>query len=128
MTLLYYIGFIPILGPHVCYYQCFSMVRKIDIDEKEKILKIDYTKFFFWKKSKKFRLDDPTFRCSILNTKYNIITRLFCPHSNIVIGFDGSTDKSPWTLLLKDRCGWKREQVLVIYQKLEKYSHSEESI
>ena len=121
MTLACCFVFMPVIAPYVYYYQCFNMIRKIDIDEKRKTLKIDYTKFFFFEKSKEYLLDDPTFCCTIAKTKHNLIAGLFFPHFNISIGFGGSTDKSPWTLLLKDRCGWKSEQVTEIYEILKEY-------
>lgn len=121
MTLVCCFGLMPIFAPFVYYYQCFSMIRKIDIDEKRKTLKIDYTQFFFIEKSKEYLLDDPTFCCSISKAKHNSIAKLFFPHFNIAIGFDGSNDKSPWTLLLKDRCGWGSEQLIAIYSFLKKY-------
>jgi hypothetical protein len=111
----------PIFAPYVYYCQCFSMIEKIVFDEKRKTLKIDYTRFFFWKKNKDYLIDDPTFCCSIAKSNHNLFTRLFFPHFNMVMGFDGSTDKSPWTLLLKDRCGWKQEQISEIHTMLMKY-------
>lgn len=91
-------------------------------------LTIDYVRFFFWEKTKEYILGDPTFCCSISNEKHNFITRLFFPHANIVIGFDGSTDKSPWTLLLKDRCGWGSEQLIEIYEILKRYSRHNDQV
>ena len=121
MTLICCFGFMPIFVPYVYYNQCFSMIRKIDIDEKKKSLKIDYTRFFFFEKSKEYLLDDPTFSCAISKAKPNLIARLFYPHFNMAIGFGVSTDKPSWTLLLKDCCGWESEQLNEIYSFLKKY-------
>lgn len=121
MTLVCCIGFMPIFAPFVYYYQCFSMIRKISIDEKSKTLRIDYTRFFFWKKSKEYLLGKSAFCCSFLNANNNFVTRLFFPHFNVAIEFDGSTDNEPLSLLLKDRCGWKREQLTEIHEILKKY-------
>lgn len=121
MTLVCCFGTMPIFAPYVYYYQCFSMIRRIEIDENSKTLKVEYMRFFFWRKNKEYFLDDPTFTCSVSNTKHSFITRLFFPHFNMVIEFNDSTDKAHPFILLKDRCGWEQKQLTEILRTLTMY-------
>lgn len=120
-----------VLSPYVYYFQCHHMVSKIEIDENQKIIKINYRIFFFWNREKVYPLYDSRFWILFNNTKENIfaefVNMLFIPHCNTTIGFgllfDNDENKSRTHIILRDRCGWKKEQLLELYHVLEKYSH-----
>ena len=117
------IGFMPVLAPAVYFYQCFSMVEKITIDEKEKVLQIDYRPFFFWNKTRTYQMDNPNFCCEMSTCEVHIFTKLFLPYCSTLLMLSYSTeDRVP--VYLKDTCGWKRENILEVYQALKKYNHS----
>ncbi|MBQ3733704.1 MAG: hypothetical protein II859_07060 [Bacteroidales bacterium] len=99
------------------------MVEKITIDEKEKVLQIDYRPFFFWNKTRTYQMDNPNFCCEMSTCEVHIFTKLFLPYCSTLLMLSYSTeDRVP--VYLKDTCGWKRENILEVYQALKKYNHS----
>ena len=117
-------GLMPVIAPAVYFYQCFSMVEKITIDEKEKAMQIDYRPFFFWNKTRTYQIDNPNFCCEMSTCKLNVFTKFFLPHCSSLLTLCYSTeDRIP--IYLKDTCGWNREDILKVYQALKKYNHSD---
>ena len=122
-----YIAIPMVFAPYVYYFQCFSMVNTIEIDEKDKSLKILYLSFFFWNKVEVYSLEDQDFWCTLDSSKKNIFTKLFLPHCDTTLCFglmfDGDNNKSRTHIILRDRCGWKKDQLQELYDALEKYNH-----
>ena len=122
-----YIGLFMVFAPNVYYFQCFQMVNTIEIDEKDKSLKIQYLSFFFWNKVEIYSLDDQNFWCDIDNVKKNIFVKLFLPHCDTTLAFglmfNGNHNKSRTHIILRDRCGWRKNQLQELFDVLEKYNH-----
>lgn len=119
------IGVMPVIAPAVYYYQCFSMVNKITIDEKEKLLQIDYRPFFFGNKTRTYQLDNPNFYCEISVGKINFFTKLFLPHCSTILTLCYSSGDNRVPIYIKDTCGWERDRIMDVYQTLKKYTDSD---
>lgn len=119
-------GLMPVIAPAVYFYQCFSMVEKITIDENEEVMQIDYRPFFFWNKTRTYQIDNPNFCYEMSTCKHKVFTKLLLPHFSSLLTLRYSTeDRIP--VYLKDTCGWNREDILEVYQALKKYNHSDAS-
>ena len=116
-------GFFP-LAPAIYYYQCFCMVNYVEIDDN--VLILDYQSFFFWNKKKTYVLNSQTFSYSLTEAKHNMLVKLFIPHCNIALELNGSTDNARISIFLRDKSGWRRDQIVCIYQFLEKQIYPDE--
>jgi len=119
----FFLGLIPIFLGYVYYFECFCMINRIEINEEEKVLQVNYQSFFFLNKTRTFLLDSPEFCCVKEDLKLNILTRIFIPHCNTALELYGDTSTSNILIILRDRCGWEREHIVEIYNILEKYNH-----
>lgn len=117
-----WLGFLPPMF-FVAYNTVGTMVESVIINKEEKTMRVIHRPLFFWKKEIKFSLDDDKFVFSHSSENKNLKSILLRWNTELFwesLQFYNKGFKN--VVILHDVCGWRNEQLKMIYSELSSIS------